>query len=150
MSRNKGSKKGKCGLHVLGIIACWPDNRAENAAFSREVGPGGNDRHSGAKRDLIEAGLPVGGSRTRSFGRDHQDEIVMRIELRDNLADKVTLVATTEETQSPMLMPAMPPSEYIKVDISAVGGPDPWTIPVSAYFRRNSSGWTLVGFERMP
>ena len=68
----------------------------------------------------------------------------------DNMADKATLVATTEETQSPMVMPAMPPSEYIKVDISAVAGPEPWTTPVSAYFRRNSSGWTLVGFERIP
>lgn len=68
----------------------------------------------------------------------------------DNAADKATLVATTEETQSPMLMPAMPASEFIKVDIAAVGGPDPWTKPVSAYFRRNSTGWTLVGFERLP
>ena len=68
----------------------------------------------------------------------------------DNLADKATLVATTEDTQSPMLMPEMPASEYIKIDISAVGGPDAWSTPVSAYFRRNSNGWTLVGFERMP
>ena len=68
----------------------------------------------------------------------------------DNAADKATLVATTEAPQSPMPMPAMPQSEYIKVDISAVGGPEAWTTPVSAYFRRNSSGWTLIGFERMP
>ena len=68
----------------------------------------------------------------------------------DNQANKATLVATTEETQSPMLMPAMPPSEYIQVDISAVGGPQPWAKPVSAYFRRNSTSWTLVGFERQP
>jgi len=68
----------------------------------------------------------------------------------DNMADRATLVATTEETQSPMVMPPMPPSEYIKVDLSAVGGPDAWANPVSAYFRRNSNGWTLVGFERLP
>jgi len=68
----------------------------------------------------------------------------------DNAADKATLVATTEETQSPMLMPAMPSSEYIKVDIVAVGGPEAWTKPVSAYFRRNSGNWVLVGFERQP
>jgi hypothetical protein len=49
-----------------------------------------------------------------------------------------------------MVMPPMPESEYIKVDLSAVGGPKPWTKPVSAYFRRNSGGWTLVGFERLP
>lgn len=68
----------------------------------------------------------------------------------DNVADKATLVATTEAAQSPMTMPDMPASEYIKVDISAVGGPDAWATPVSAYFRRNSNGWTLIGFERMP
>ena len=68
----------------------------------------------------------------------------------DNQADKATLIATTEETQSPMVMPPMPASEYIKVDISAIGGPEPWTEPVAAYFRRNSSGWTLVGFARQP
>ncbi len=68
----------------------------------------------------------------------------------DNATDKATLVATTEETQSPMVMPPMPASEFIKVDLSAVGGPEAWTKPVSAYFRRNSGGWTLVGFERQP
>jgi hypothetical protein len=68
----------------------------------------------------------------------------------DNTSDTATLVATTEETQSPMLMPAMPAAEYIKVDIAAVGGPEAWTKPVSAYFRRNSGNWTLVGFERQP
>ncbi|MFM8536399.1 MAG: hypothetical protein ACKOEC_22935 [Acidimicrobiia bacterium] len=68
----------------------------------------------------------------------------------DNDTDKATLVATTEETRSPMVMPAMPASAYIKVDLAAVGGPEAWAKPVSAYFRRNSSGWTLVGFERQP
>jgi hypothetical protein len=68
----------------------------------------------------------------------------------DNLSDKATLVATTEETQSPMLMPAMPRADFIKVDLSAIGGPEAWTKPVSAYFRRNQSGWSLVGFERLP
>jgi hypothetical protein len=68
----------------------------------------------------------------------------------DNASDTATLVATTEETRSPMLMPAMPASEFIKVDVAAVGGPEAWAKPVSAYFRRNSGGWTLVGFERQP
>ena len=68
----------------------------------------------------------------------------------DNDTDKATLIATTEETQSPMVMPTMPASEYIKVDLSAVGGPEAWSQPVSAYFRRNSGGWALVGFERQP
>ncbi len=68
----------------------------------------------------------------------------------DNVADKATLVATTEETQSPLPMPALPASEFIKVDISTVGGPEAWNKPISVYFRRDSSGWTLVGLERLP
>ena len=68
----------------------------------------------------------------------------------DNAGDKATLVATTEETQSPLPMPQMPASEFIKVDISAVGGPEPWTRPISAYFRKISAGWALVGLERLP
>jgi hypothetical protein len=68
----------------------------------------------------------------------------------DNAADKATLVATTEETQSPMPMPAMPASEFLKVDIGAIGGPEAWTRPISVYFHRNGSGWTLVGLERLP
>lgn len=68
----------------------------------------------------------------------------------DNQADTATLVVTTEETQSPMPVPALPASEFIKVDISAVGGPEPWSRPISVYFRRNSTGWSLVGLERLP
>ena len=68
----------------------------------------------------------------------------------DNLGDKATLVATTEETQSPLPVPALPASEFIKVDISTVGGPEPWTRPISVYFRRNSAGWSLAGLERLP
>lgn len=68
----------------------------------------------------------------------------------DNTADKATLVANTEETQSPLPMPPMPASDFIKVDISAVGGPEAWTRPISVYFRRNAGAWTLVGLERLP
>lgn len=68
----------------------------------------------------------------------------------DNVADKATLVATTEETQSPLPMPELPASEFIKVDVSTVGGPEAWNRPISVYFRRNAAGWTLVGLERLP
>ena len=46
--------------------------------------------------------------------------------------------------------PTMPSTEYIKVDLAAVGGPEAWAKPVSAYFRRSSGNWILVGFERQP
>jgi hypothetical protein len=68
----------------------------------------------------------------------------------DNASDRATLVATTEETQSPLPMPPMPDAEFIKVDLSAVGGPEAWTRPISVYFRRVAGGWTLVGLERLP
>ena len=47
-------------------------------------------------------------------------------------------------------MPPMPASEYIQVDLAATGGPQAWTKPVSAYFRKIAGAWTLVGFERVP
>jgi len=47
-------------------------------------------------------------------------------------------------------MPAMPASEFIKVDVLAIGGPEAWTRPISLYFRKNGGGWLLVGLERLP
>jgi len=68
----------------------------------------------------------------------------------DNIADKATQVATTEATDSPLPMPQLPVSEFIKVDLASVGGPEAWTRPISVYFRRNADSWTLVGMERLP
>ena len=65
-------------------------------------------------------------------------------------ADKATLVATTEETQSPLPVRQLPASDFIKVDVSAIGGPDAWAKPISVYFRRNAGFSTLVGLERLP
>jgi hypothetical protein len=39
---------------------------------------------------------------------------------------------------------------YILAEISAWGGPESWSEPVHAYFRRKGSAWQLVGFERLP
>ena len=40
---------------------------------------------------------------------------------------------------------------FIKIDLSATGGPNTtWQTPVHAYFRRQSGEWRLVGFERLP
>jgi hypothetical protein len=42
-------------------------------------------------------------------------------------------------------------SNFIRVSLGAVGGPNPsWERPVQAYFRRQAGGWRLVGFERLP
>ena len=39
---------------------------------------------------------------------------------------------------------------YIRAEISAAGGPESWTEPAHAYFRREAAGWTPIGFERLP
>lgn len=40
--------------------------------------------------------------------------------------------------------------EFVKVELSAEGGPASWSVPVHAYFRRQGTSWRLVGFERVP
>jgi hypothetical protein len=39
---------------------------------------------------------------------------------------------------------------FIKVELSATGGPPSWQQPVRAYFRQRDGAWRLVGFERLP
>lgn len=39
---------------------------------------------------------------------------------------------------------------HIRVEISAAGGPESWTAPAHAYFRREPGGWKLVGLQRLP
>lgn len=68
----------------------------------------------------------------------------------DNATDRSTVVETTSATTSPLAMPSMPKSEFIKVELTATGGPEPWLKPISVYFRQNNGTWKLVGLERMP
>jgi hypothetical protein len=58
---------------------------------------------------------------------------------------------------SPRAAAAPPPNlpgaagSFVRVDIKATGGAHPsWAVPVRAYFKRTGTGWTLVGFERLP
>ncbi|MCC7417540.1 MAG: hypothetical protein IT176_10405 [Acidobacteria bacterium] len=40
---------------------------------------------------------------------------------------------------------------FVRVDLGATGAPrSSWERPVQAYFRRETGGWRLVGFERLP
>ncbi len=59
-------------------------------------------------------------------------------------------IGTTEGTGSPLGVPNLPASGFVKVEISAVGGPEPWTKPISVYFRKKGADWSLVGLERLP
>lgn len=58
--------------------------------------------------------------------------------------------ATGTQASAPSGLPTATGS-FVRVDIKAVNPPDPsWTVPVRAFFKRTGSGWTLVGFERLP
>ena len=49
------------------------------------------------------------------------------------------------------LEPILSSGSFVRVDIKAVTPPHPsWTVPVRAFFTRTGSGWSLVGFERLP
>lgn len=58
--------------------------------------------------------------------------------------------ATSEQAKAPEALPSGR-GTYVRVDVSATA-PNyaSWSSPVHAYFRRGDSGWTLVGFDRMP
>ncbi len=71
----------------------------------------------------------------------------------DNLSAATREIGTTSAAGHSVPTPRDLPSEagsYIRVDIAARGGPESWAAPVHAYFVRESPGWRLVGFERMP
>jgi hypothetical protein len=56
----------------------------------------------------------------------------------------------SEQATAPDGLPSSDGS-FIRVDIKAVDAQPPsWAVPVHAYFKRTGSGWTLVGFERLP
>jgi hypothetical protein len=72
----------------------------------------------------------------------------------DNTTRELRPIGTSTSSGTRMATPAnLPDSEgaYIMVAIASVDGPRPsWAEPVHAYFRRMATGWTLVGFERLP
>jgi hypothetical protein len=71
----------------------------------------------------------------------------------DNTGGGTTPIGDSSAATTSIAAPKDLPSTagtYIRVDISAKGGPESWAAPAHAYFRRDSSTWTLVGFERVP
>jgi hypothetical protein len=72
----------------------------------------------------------------------------------DNSTGTVTPVGgavtvTDTRATAPAALPSTP-GAFVKVQIAATGGPAAWGTPVDTYFRRTGSGWTLIGFERLP
>jgi hypothetical protein len=68
----------------------------------------------------------------------------------DNATDRATVVGSTSGTGSPLTVPPMPTTEFIKVDLAATGAPEAWLRPIAAYFRLANGTWKLVGLERLP
>lgn len=60
------------------------------------------------------------------------------------------VVATDTRIVAPAGLPSTPGS-FIRVELGASAPDRPaWAAPVHIYFKRTTSGWTLVGFERLP
>jgi len=72
----------------------------------------------------------------------------------NNDSGETKALGETEGAAEQLRAPAGLPTArgaYVRVDISATAEGHPsWGVPVHAYFRRGDSGWTLVGFDRMP
>ena len=71
----------------------------------------------------------------------------------DNATDQTRPISETQSATTTIQAPAGLPSaagSMIAVDISADSAIAAWKKPVRAYFRREGSGWKLVGLERQP
>jgi hypothetical protein len=70
----------------------------------------------------------------------------------DNATGATTPIAETTSDTTLLATPSgLPASGFIAVDIAAdIKNYPSWKQPVRAFFRREGSGWKLVGFERLP
>lgn len=72
----------------------------------------------------------------------------------DNATGSVERIGETTGSADRVAPPASLPAtagSFVRADIAALGGAHPsWAAPVHAYFKRTGSGWTLVGFDRLP
>jgi hypothetical protein len=73
----------------------------------------------------------------------------------DNATGGTRPIGETSAASTRITAPSGLPSDsnaFVAVNVSASGGGanQSWEKPVRAYFRRDASGWRLVGFERMP
>jgi hypothetical protein len=69
----------------------------------------------------------------------------------DNATGSATPVGVTSSGGTTLPAPKIPETEFLKVEVSAVGPPfASWEVPVTLYFRSRAGAWRLVGLERLP
>ncbi len=71
----------------------------------------------------------------------------------DNATHQTAMIGTTSSKEARMLAPSELPQaagSFIRMELSAEGGPASWSAPVHTYFVREAGGWRLIGFERVP
>jgi hypothetical protein len=71
----------------------------------------------------------------------------------DNTTRELQVLGDTTAAGTRLAAPALPeaPGAFVRVAIAATEGANlAWRAPVHAYFRRTDTGWSLVGFERLP
>jgi hypothetical protein len=68
----------------------------------------------------------------------------------DNNTGQTAEIGITEGAVSPLAVPTMPAGGFVRVEMSAAGGPAAWTTPITVYFRKKGAEWSLVGLERLP
>jgi hypothetical protein len=71
----------------------------------------------------------------------------------DNATGETSELGTTKAAAPSLDAPGhLPASDgtYVQLEISATGGPESWTAPAHAFFRREQDRWQLVGFQRLP
>jgi hypothetical protein len=69
----------------------------------------------------------------------------------DNATGAATALAVTTSATTRLPVPPLGGAAFVQVEIAATGAPvATWGQPVTAYFRRAASGWSLVGLMRLP
>jgi hypothetical protein len=72
----------------------------------------------------------------------------------DNSTGETTRIGETQSSTAAMTSPANfsgPVGSFVEIDIAAENAAQPsWREPIRTYFRRTTTGWTLVGLERLP
>jgi hypothetical protein len=72
----------------------------------------------------------------------------------DNTTGETTRIGETQSSTVAMTSPANfsgPVGSFVEIDIAAESEAQPsWREPIRTYFRRTTTGWTLVGLERLP